>query len=79
MWRGRVEYGSCAIRPFIDSCPNVQTKADLEHLSSLPVGRQTSCGQEFASKCQLINGPCTAKKLCPAFLSGSFTPSVLSS
>lgn len=68
MLRGHVEYGSCAIRPFIDSCPNVQTKGDVGHLSSLPVGGQKSCGQEFTSECQLINGLCTAKKLCPAFL-----------
>lgn len=68
MSRGHVEYGSCAIRPFIDLCPNVQMKGDVGHLSSLPVGGQTSCGQEFTSMCQLINGLCTAKKLCPAFL-----------
>lgn len=51
MSRGHVEYGSCAIRPFIDWCPNVQTKGDGGHLSSLPVGGQTCCGQEITSKC----------------------------
>lgn len=68
MSRGHVEYGGYAIRPFIDSCQNVQTKGDVGHLASLPVGGQTSCGQEFTSECQLING---------LYAAGNFTPSVL--
>lgn len=68
MSRGHVEYGGYAIRPFIDSCQNVQTKGDVGHLSSLPVGGQTSCGQEFTSECQLINGLYAGQRQRPASL-----------
>lgn len=76
--RGLVEYGSCTIRPVIDSCQRGQTKGDVGHLSALPVGWQTCCGQEFTTKYQLINGLWAAQKLSspPGWKSHTVCPAV---
>lgn len=46
-------------------------EGDAGHLSVLPVGKQSSSGQEFTTECWLINDPCTDQELCPASLLAS--------
>lgn len=41
----------------------MQAEGDARHLSVLPIGKQSSSGQEFTTECWLINDPCAAQNL----------------